>query len=52
MPDEKLDEVIRQGAGRQWDPRVVEAFFQARDDIRELSHRNINTDELAALQFS
>jgi hypothetical protein len=37
MPDEKLDEVIRAGAGRQWDPRVVEAFFQAREDIRVIA---------------
>ena len=39
MPDEKLDEVIRQGAGKQWDPRVVEAFFKARDDIRRMTRR-------------
>lgn len=37
MPDEKLDEIIRNGAGRQWDPRVVDAFFRARDAIREIS---------------
>lgn len=39
MADEKLDEIIRKGAGQQWDPKVVEAFFRARDDIRAISGR-------------
>ncbi len=29
MPDEKLDAILRAGAGQQWDARVVEAFFRA-----------------------
>ncbi|HXT58915.1 MAG TPA: HD domain-containing phosphohydrolase, partial [Pirellulales bacterium] len=39
MDDDKLDSIIRSGAGQQWDPRVVEAFFSARDDIRAISGR-------------
>ena len=39
MEDEKLDEIIRKGAGQQWDPQVVDAFFRARDDIRAISSR-------------
>jgi putative nucleotidyltransferase with HDIG domain len=35
MPDERLDEILRQGSGSQWDPRVVEAFFRIRDQIRQ-----------------
>ena len=31
MPDEKLDAILRDGAGKQWDAAVVEAFFRARD---------------------
>ena len=38
MPDEKIDEIFRCGAGQQWDPRVVEAFFRARDEIRRIAH--------------
>ncbi len=34
MPDEKIDEIFRTGAGRQWDPEVIDAFFQARAAIR------------------
>jgi response regulator RpfG family c-di-GMP phosphodiesterase len=36
MPDEKIDAIFRSGAGSQWDPEVVDAFFHARDDIREI----------------
>jgi HD-GYP domain-containing protein (c-di-GMP phosphodiesterase class II) len=36
MPDEKLDAIIREGAGSQWDPHVVEAYFAIRDDIRQI----------------
>ena len=38
MPDEKVDSILREGAGRQWDPKVIDAYFSARDDIRRISH--------------
>jgi HD-GYP domain-containing protein (c-di-GMP phosphodiesterase class II) len=40
MEDAKLDTIISSGAGKQWDPSVVEAFFRARDDMRAISGRN------------
>ncbi|MBS0211306.1 MAG: HD-GYP domain-containing protein [Planctomycetes bacterium] len=52
MPDEKLDAIIRGGAGKQWDAQVVEAFFRAREDIREISRREATADELLALQLT
>jgi HD-GYP domain-containing protein (c-di-GMP phosphodiesterase class II) len=36
MPIEHLEEIFRRGAGEQWDPRVIEAYFQSRDDFRKL----------------
>jgi putative nucleotidyltransferase with HDIG domain len=36
MPEEKIDEIFRGGAGKQWDPEVVAAFFRARRDIRNI----------------
>jgi putative nucleotidyltransferase with HDIG domain len=35
MPDEKLDAIFREGAGRQWDPMVIDAFFDVRDEVRQ-----------------
>jgi HD-GYP domain-containing protein (c-di-GMP phosphodiesterase class II) len=36
IPDEKLDRILREGAGRQWDAKVVDAVFQVRDEIRKI----------------
>lgn len=52
MPEEKLDAIIRSGAGRQWDPAVVAAFFRARDEIRDISRREVNHNDLATLQWN
>ncbi len=39
MPEEKVTVIFRAGAGEQWDPAVVDAFFRALGDIREISQR-------------
>jgi response regulator RpfG family c-di-GMP phosphodiesterase len=36
MPDETIDKIFRAGSGQQWDPDVVDAFFRARERIREI----------------
>jgi HD-GYP domain-containing protein (c-di-GMP phosphodiesterase class II) len=36
MPQEKVEAILREGAGRQWSPEVIDAFFRARDDIRAI----------------
>ena len=33
IPEEQVDAIFRAGAGRQWDPFVIEAFFRAREDL-------------------
>jgi len=40
LPDEKIDEVFRMGAGKQWDPEVIGAFFRVRSDLREIVRRS------------
>jgi putative nucleotidyltransferase with HDIG domain len=37
MPDAKIDAIFREGAGRQWDPTVVDAFFSVRDQVSQAS---------------
>jgi len=44
LPDEKIDEIFRAGAGKQWDPKVVAAFFRAREDIRRIMHSEAPDD--------
>lgn len=36
MPEEKVEAILRKGAGAQWDAHVVSAYFRARDDIRQI----------------
>lgn len=37
MPDEKIDAIFHEGAGKQWDPTVVDALFRVRDRVREIT---------------
>ena len=37
MSDEKIDGIFHSGAGQQWDPNVVDAFFRVRGDIRKIA---------------
>ncbi len=37
MPGEKIDAIFKAGAGHQWDPEVIEAFFRIRGDIEEIA---------------
>ncbi|GIW90527.1 MAG: hypothetical protein KatS3mg109_0959 [Pirellulaceae bacterium] len=39
MPVEKVEEIFRRGAGEQWDPQVIEAYFRCRDDILAISRQ-------------
>jgi HD-GYP domain-containing protein (c-di-GMP phosphodiesterase class II) len=33
LPADRVDNILREGAGKQWDPEVIDAFFRARNDI-------------------
>ncbi len=37
MADDKVNQILKDGSGKQWDPHVVEAFFNAREDITAIS---------------
>ena len=37
MPVEKVEEIFRRGAGQQWDPEVIAAYFRVRDEIVEMA---------------
>jgi HD-GYP domain-containing protein (c-di-GMP phosphodiesterase class II) len=36
LPLEKIEEIFRRGAGRQWDGRVIDAYFAIRDEVRTI----------------
>jgi HD-GYP domain-containing protein (c-di-GMP phosphodiesterase class II) len=37
MPVEKVEEIFRNGAGQQWDPEVIAAYFRVRGEIVEMA---------------
>lgn len=39
MPSHKIDAILREGAGKQWDPEVVQAFFNCRADLAEITSK-------------
>jgi hypothetical protein len=41
MPNAEVDQVLRDGAGRQWDPAVIDAFFRVRDEIRRICREEL-----------
>ncbi len=36
MPLERVEQIFRDGSGRQWDARIIDAYFRARDDIERI----------------
>ena len=46
MSEEESAAILREGAGSQWDPEVIEAFFEIRDEIRQIAAET--TDETSA----
>ena len=36
MPVARAEEILRAGAGAQWDPRIIATFFAIRDDIQRI----------------
>ncbi len=47
MPLEKIEEILRHGAGKQWDPAVIDAFFHVKDKIVKIT----DSDELNNVQL-
>lgn len=39
---ERIEEMFRGDSGRQWDPAIIEAYFQARDEIFELGQSGVS----------
>jgi HD-GYP domain-containing protein (c-di-GMP phosphodiesterase class II) len=46
IPDEKLDSILHDGAGKQWDAKVIDAAFQVRDEIRKIGNTDRSPQQL------
>jgi HD-GYP domain-containing protein (c-di-GMP phosphodiesterase class II) len=52
LPLERVDQIFKEGAGRQWDPQVIAAYFSAHDDIRLICQNERANLTLDVLQWS
>ncbi len=52
MCDEKLDAILREGAGKQWDAEVVDAYFRARDSIRKIANQKVKSVTLDVREWT
>jgi HD-GYP domain-containing protein (c-di-GMP phosphodiesterase class II) len=41
MPPERVDQVLREGAGTQWDPLVIDAYLRCRDRLMAIRQRGL-----------
>ena len=41
MPPERVDQILRQGAGTQWDPLVIDAYVRCRDRLTAIRQRGL-----------
>lgn len=52
IPEEKLDAILRDGSGQQWDAAVIEAFFRAREDIRAIAEQKVKNLSLDVREWT
>ncbi|MCA9246009.1 MAG: HD domain-containing protein [Planctomycetales bacterium] len=52
MPIDRIEEILRTGAGVQWDTRVIDAYFASRDDIVPMVNQERETLQVESLQWN
>jgi hypothetical protein len=50
LPTERIDAILRDGAGSQWDPHVVEHFLACRDELYPICQRGLGDSVFAAVE--
>jgi HD-GYP domain-containing protein (c-di-GMP phosphodiesterase class II) len=51
MAEDKVEEIFRKGAGKFWDPEVIDAFFKSRDEILAIARRERPQVDSLSQQF-
>jgi HD-GYP domain-containing protein (c-di-GMP phosphodiesterase class II) len=50
MPPSRIDSILREGAGSQWDPEVVAFFFCCRDDVHAVHQQGVGDSVARAVE--
>ena len=41
IPIERVDQILREGSGTQWDPLVIDAYVRCRESLVEIRQRGV-----------
>jgi HD-GYP domain-containing protein (c-di-GMP phosphodiesterase class II) len=50
LPPERIDAVMREGAGSQWDPHLIEHFMACRNELYRIYQRGLGESVVAAVE--
>jgi HD-GYP domain-containing protein (c-di-GMP phosphodiesterase class II) len=50
IPPARIEEIMRKGAGTQWDPRIVECFFACRNELYAVCQRGLGQSVYMAVE--
>jgi HD-GYP domain-containing protein (c-di-GMP phosphodiesterase class II) len=50
LPAAEVEAILKKGAGTQWDPRVIDAFFRIRERINAIRQRGVGQSLCQALE--
>src|SRR5262245_31654964 len=50
IPPEQIEDIFWEGAGRQWDPAVVKAFFASKQDVYAICERGLGDSVVQAVE--
>ena len=52
MAIDKVNAILKKGAGQQWDPKIIEAYFRCEGEISKIVNRSVDDSDLAQLQWN
>jgi HD-GYP domain-containing protein (c-di-GMP phosphodiesterase class II) len=50
MPAAQVESILAKGAGSQWDPQVIEAFFACKDEVFPIAQRGLGDSAVRAVE--
>jgi HD-GYP domain-containing protein (c-di-GMP phosphodiesterase class II) len=50
LPTEKIDRIMVEGAGSQWDPQIVNCFLACKEELYQICQRGIGESVFVAVE--